>query len=450
MRRRARLLRKKELGAAIGWIGLRALPALREPLSRTVRRIVLAAAVALSWWLGSFLVPSLDEAFWLLLPLWAAAGWALRAFPPPPLQLTGRWARIASTAAVVLFPIGLYLAMARLLGGRIDPVEVLIAVWFFAGSLEILLLYAFGAADAVARRLGEGGGRGRRIAARVGSRAVLYVLLVPFLLATFAVHRVKIPPGPPDPDLGLAYEEVSFPSRGARPLRLRGWFFPRKATRGTVIACHGVGANRGDILGHIAIIHDAGFAVLAFDFRGHGESEGHRITFGLGEREDVLGAWDYLLTRKNVDRERIYGFGVSMGAASLLQALPGLPGLRAVVADSSFADLPSMVRWQYRWLPGFPGDAMAILTDLFGRPMCGARARDVSPLRSLEEVTIPISFIHGLEDPVIPAVNSERLHEAYGGPKKLRLVTGAGHGGAAEMSTGRYARDLREFFAGEK
>jgi len=148
-----------------------------------------------------------------------------------------------------------------------------------------------------------------------------------------------------------------------RLLNLAGWFFPLNNNRGTVLACHGVGANRADILEFIVILQDAGFQVLCFDFRGHGESDGHTVSYGFRERQDVLGAWDHLMTRPDVDPNRIYGFG-------------------------------------------------------------------------LDDVTIPPDC-------------TRILFDGYGGPKKLRLEPGAGHGGTAGMDTARYRRELRAFFLGQ-
>jgi fermentation-respiration switch protein FrsA (DUF1100 family) len=416
-----------------------------SPQSRVARLAALAVLVAATWWPAAVWLPSADEAFWLLLPVWAAAGWLLRAIPRPRWPFRSRIASRAAAAAVVLIPIAAYLVMASLLGGRVSLPEIAIAVWFFAASLEILLLYAFGAADALRDRLRRGKGRARALAAAVAPRLILYLLLIPFLYATFSIHRVKIPPRAPDPDYGMAFEDVSFPSRGPRPVTLRGWFFPLAGARGTAIACHGLAANRADILYHVAILREAGLQVLAFDFRGHGESDGHRISFGSLEREDVLGAFEYLASRKDVDPDRIVGFGVSMGAASLLLALGDLPGMRGAVADSAFDELSLMVRHQFRFLPGFPGDGLAAITELFGRMECGAWAGDVSPAKAIGRARIPILFIHGLDDPMVPPGCTSRLHAGYRGPKRLLTVSGAGHGQSAMLAPGHYEKELEWF-----
>ena len=411
-----------------------------------MRNIAWAVLVAGTWYLLGRLLGSHGEAFWLLFPLWVGAGVLLGVLPRPRSPVRRRWIRIAVPMVLVLFPAGFYLFLARVLGGRIAWKEVLVSIYFFAVSLEVLLIYVFQGFESLSHRLARGRDRRAQVLADIGTRIVLYSLLIPFLFATFSLHRVKIPSRPPDPRLQMAFEEVAFPSRGPRPVRLGGWFFPREKPLGTVLACHGVGANRADLMDFIYLLRIERFQVLVFDFRGHGESDGHTVTYGRYEREDVLGAWDYLLTRKDVDPRRIFGFGVSMGAASLLLALPELPEMCAAVADSAFSDLETMVRYQFRYLPGPAAVGLAFLTDCFGWIQIGTWVKEVSPIAAIEKVTMPIFFIHGLDDATIPAVCTERLHQAYHGPKKLRLVPDAGHGGAAGEAPARYGREVREFY----
>ena len=203
------------------------------------------------------------------------------------------------------------------------------------------------------------------------------------------------------------------------------------------------------ILAIVCILQEAGFQVLCFDFRGHGESDGHTITYGFGERQDVLGAWDHLMTRHDVDPNRIFGFAVSMGASSMLMALPELPGIKAVVADSAFSSLVRMVRHQYRFVPGPLAVIPIALTRIFGWLDADLRVEQVDAVAAIRGLKVPIFFIHGLDDVSVPPDCTRTLFDGYGGPKKLRLEPGAGHGGTAGLDTEQYRRDLRAFFLGQ-
>src|SRR5918911_5308240 len=100
-------------------------------------------------------------------------------------------------------------------------------------------------------------------------------------------------------DLGLAYEPVTF----ASPLdgiELRGWYLPAGGQR-AVIFIHGIHGNRWDTFHHIDDLMArhvrAGYDVLTFDMRAHGESEGDRFTLGSKERYDVRSAVDFVTQR---------------------------------------------------------------------------------------------------------------------------------------------------------
>ena len=87
-----------------------------------------------------------------------------------------------------------------------------------------------------------------------------------------------------------------------------------------------------------------GFAILAFDLRGHGQSPAASRSFGLYEQRDVLGAVDFLksstLPYPELGRTRaIVGWRESMGGSTLILAAANEPAIKAIVSDSAFADI---------------------------------------------------------------------------------------------------------------
>lgn len=153
-------------------------------------------------------------------------------------------------------------------------------------------------------------------------------------------------------DAGLDYIDVEFPARDG--LRLSGWFVPAEseesASKPAIVLVHGWTWNRlGDsgetllanISGGLQVdllrltyeLHEAGYHVLSFDLRNHGQSAGGGpVTFGLQESNDLLGALDFLSTRDEVDQERIGVVGFSVGANTLLYSLPHTDRIAAGVA----------------------------------------------------------------------------------------------------------------------
>src|SRR3989304_4735380 len=106
-------------------------------------------------------------------------------------------------------------------------------------------------------------------------------------------------------DFDLPAEPVSSTSR-AGPL-LAGWFIPpRGAARPApgVVLSHGWARSRCELLPHAGFLHGAGYAVLMFDYRNRGLSEGESITMGVKERGDLLAAIDVLEARPEVGAAR--------------------------------------------------------------------------------------------------------------------------------------------------
>ena len=100
-------------------------------------------------------------------------------------------------------------------------------------------------------------------------------------------------------------ENVKFPSRN-QDVRLDGWYLesphaPAGPNAMTVIMSHGYAGTRLEkglpALSLAEAIVEAGYHVLMFDFRNSGLSEGKTTTIGLLEKEDILGAIDWVQTR---------------------------------------------------------------------------------------------------------------------------------------------------------
>src|SRR5579884_4101313 len=180
-----------------------------------------------------------------------------------------------------------------------------------------------------------------------------WLFAISLLIAKKLAYAPHVLPHSTPDSLGLEYRDVTFPSREDH-LQIHGWFIPgvlpdgSLTTRRTIIMVHGVRTNRADkdaglleLSGHLA---RQGFAVLAFDMRGSGESTRAPLTLGFFEQRDVLGAVDFLqsgpLPYPELGRPRVIGgWGVSMGGATLLLAAAREPAIRAIVSDSAYSNI---------------------------------------------------------------------------------------------------------------
>jgi pimeloyl-ACP methyl ester carboxylesterase len=148
-------------------------------------------------------------------------------------------------------------------------------------------------------------------------------------------------------EVGLAFEDVAF--KAGDGVDLKGWFIPSgESPAPAVVLIHGWMWNRlGNVAGKVPIddrdvdflpvtksLHDAGFHVLLFDLRGHGESgrSRHLLTFGPIEARDFVGAVNYLRSRADVDGQRIGALGISMGGSIALHGAPDCQPIKALLA----------------------------------------------------------------------------------------------------------------------
>jgi uncharacterized protein len=285
----------------------------------------------------------------------------------------------------------------------------------------------------------------RRIAAALGIGAAALPAAAGPLLGYLFVHPPRLPVDITPARYGLPFETVRLTAHDGT--RLAAWFVPRAGARAAVILCHGYPANRQTMLALVPPLHRAGFHVLAFDFRGLGESEGRACTLGHEEPGDVRAAVAYLRHRPEVDPHRIGALGWSMGAASTLIAAVDEPALRAVVADSAFARLDEMAEQRLRPLPQVVRDPLARSCRAWAERFAGCSAAEVSPLAAVRRMASrPVLFIHGQQDRLIPVRHARLLFAAAPAPRELWIVPRAGHVRSHRLVRAAYERRVVAFF----
>ena len=218
---------------------------------------------------------------------------------------------------------------------------------------------------------------------------------------------------------GLEYQPVEL--HAADGTELFAWFLPaRGKARGSVLYLHGNGQNISTQFANVAWMPAAGFNVLALDYRGYGGSQGSPSLPGV--QLDIDAAMRALLARPDVDPQRIVVFGQSLGGALAIHYLAHSryrSSVRALVVDSAFSDYErigreklaaAVITWPFQWFASLAID---------NRYSPEAAVGLLSP--------IPVLFIHGDADGIVPLHHSQRLFELAGFPKELWVVPGAGH-----------------------
>ena len=94
----------------------------------------------------------------------------------------------------------------------------------------------------------------------------------------------------------------------------------RRRAGPAIVLFHGLGSDRQS-LDSIAKGWANTFAVLSFDARGHGESQGLSSLDGPREIADTREVFDWLAARPEIDRNRIGAWGISLGGGAVLRSL---------------------------------------------------------------------------------------------------------------------------------
>lgn len=253
-------------------------------------------------------------------------------------------------------------------------------------------------------------------------------------------------PGPTPADYGLTAETVQLTASDG--MALTAWFIPPggQVDGATLIYVHGYSANRGALLDQAAVLHEAGYGALLLDLRNHGESGTAVTTWGQAEAADVVAAYNYLLTRPEVNPARIGLVGKSMGGAVVAQAAQQLPGVALLVLESCYTSLaenmPNIVPSVAR-VPAF-------LAPIIFRRMDAETAVSLTEFNTTDivaDLAMPLLVIHGDLDGLVPLAQGQAIFAAANQPKQLTIIPGAGHQDIFTINPDQFAAGLEMFLA---
>lgn len=203
---------------------------------------------------------------------------------------------------------------------------------------------------------------------------------------------------------------------------LEGWWLAGEEAQGHAILTHGWGANRQALLPLVPMLVAAGWNVLLFDVRNHGNSDEDTFSSMPRFAEDIDAAIAWLNNTQS--KCPIALIGHSVGAAATLLAASRRNDITAVVSLSSFAHPADMMK---RWLveKGIPFYPLGWYVLRYVQRVIGYRFDSIAPVDTLTRIHCPVLLVHGDRDTIIP------LQDAYTLASKsenavLRVVSG-GH-----------------------
>ncbi len=259
------------------------------------------------------------------------------------------------------------------------------------------------------------------------------------LIATTAPLRL----GAPELEALPPYQEVEFTNDAGQ--RLRGWFFPAgDPASPAVLYAPATAKDQRQGLSLVEPLHQAGYQVLLFSYRGVGRSEGSRFAFSYGAREsqDVDAAVRYLSEQRGI--QQIGAIGHSAGAVSILLSAARNPQIDALVTAAAYPTLQDI--WQVNRPALFPAGLYNLLLHLFELRKDFSR-RQVRPLDVVGQISPrPILFINGLADRRVPSDHARLLIEQAGFPKQAIWLPEATHAEVRSPGLDQLAPQIVQFF----
>lgn len=279
-----------------------------------------------------------------------------------------------------------------------------------------------------------------------GACAALISAVSAFLVFQYA--RARGIWGTDEPPEGAA-EEITFTSVEDN-LKISGWFFASRQTQPApaIVLCHGVWTGRRECLPLALRFLNAGYNVLCFDFRAHGQSGGRFTSVGRHETNDVIGAVHYLSQRPEVDPARIGVIGFSMGAAATIQAAARCEQIAAIVADSAYATFLDAARYSFKLVTKLPHYPVAPIAMAWAKWIVHVDANHMRPVDDIGRIAPrPVLITHGELDEIVPVRHAHTLFKAAQEPKDLWIVDGAHHVQARDLDSDAYFARLEDFLS---
>jgi abhydrolase domain-containing protein 17 len=221
---------------------------------------------------------------------------------------------------------------------------------------------------------------------------------------------------PPSPGYKDSEEIIKLTtSDGAR---ISAVFLPNEIAEYTILFSHGNAEDLGTVGLRLRQLHEVGFSVLGYDYRGYGTSEGRPSESAV--YKDIDAAFEYLTTQRKIPPDRIILDGWSLGGAVAADLASRRP-VAGLVLESAFVSAFRVVT------------VVPVPFDKF------------NTLSKVKSVTCPILVIHGRDDNVIKFWHGKKLFDAANEPKQSFWIDNAGHGDLSLASGGGYEVALRNF-----
>jgi alpha-beta hydrolase superfamily lysophospholipase len=205
---------------------------------------------------------------------------------------------------------------------------------------------------------------------------------------------------------------------------------PESPARGTIVLLHGVRMQRQALQSTAEAFVEAGYRAILVDLRGHGESGGRFLTYGVRESQDVSRLLDEVESR-HLLQAPVGAYGFSYGGAVAIQLASRDRRIRAVTAVSTFSNVEQVVsdyaRRYFPLLGGHVPEPIIRSAVAEAGAIAGFEPREADARDAAARARVPLLLMHGASDEQVRPYHSQALSRAAGDRATLIILPGETH-----------------------
>lgn len=202
-------------------------------------------------------------------------------------------------------------------------------------------------------------------------------------------------------------------------VKISAVYLPNPQAKFTILYSHGNAEDLGDNFLILKELRNLGFAVVAYDYRGYGTSQGKPTE--KAAYKDIDAAYDYLTQKLGVSPQRIILYGRSVGGGPSVDLASRKP-VGGLILENTFVSTFRVVTR----ITLFPFDKF-------------------NNIEKIKKVHSPVLVMYGKADKVIAFWHGEKLFATANEPKRVLVIETAGHDDFREVAGKKYDRALQEF-----
>ena len=237
-----------------------------------------------------------------------------------------------------------------------------------------------------------------------------------------------------------------------------------ESARGLIIFCPELNGSHWTVLHYCTALLEAGYAILAFDFRCQGTSQQlenytpiHWVT--EYELQDISAVLNHVESDPRLSSLPLGMFGVSRGGCAALIAASRFPVIQSVFTDSAYTTMTLIRHFMYKFSRFVVPDwffsrlpAWHIELDLRATLKRSEKTLNRTYIQLEKEASglrrrpVPIQLVSGSRDSYVTPEVTQQVAETIGGSASVRIFDRAKHNKSRDRHAEVYDRVLVDHF----